>query len=143
MTAGHDTEDRLDRAIDSLLREDDRPREVGTEIELLGTARLLRDALPRFHPRFGFEESLAGRLAGLARSGPGDPAATPVAPRPEPIPFPAAAAVLPASEAVTASRRRLGLVAGGAIASGVSIAIPIAGAAFVMWRRSRSSGGLL
>ena len=144
MTVDSENAARLDIAIDSLLRDEARPSALGTESDLLETARVLRDALPRFHPRFGFEERLAGRLTTAGRAQPwGRELAPAMSPPAEPIPFPAAATVLPADDAVMASRRRLGLVAGGAIASGVSIAIPLAGAALLMWRRGRSSGGLL
>jgi hypothetical protein len=40
------------------------------------------------------------------------------------------------------SLRRWSLLAGGAIASGLSLAIPLAGAALVAWRRSRPTGGV-
>jgi len=143
MTVDQEIAARLDRAIDSLLRDHDRPVDRGSESELLGTARLLRDTLPRFHPRFGFEELLAGRLALLARARPGEDATGSTTRPAEPIPFPAAATVMPQAEVVMASRRRLGLVAGGAIASGVSIALPLAGAALLMRRRGRSQDGLL
>jgi hypothetical protein len=144
MTVDSENSARLDIAIDSLLRDEARPGALGPESDLLETARVLRDALPRFHPRFSFEERLAGRLATAGRAQAwGSVVASATSSPPEPIPFPAAVAVLPSAEAVMASRRRLGLVAGGAIASGVSIAIPLAGAALLMWRRGRSSGGLL
>jgi len=131
---------RLDATIDSLLRDEPSLVVAGTEQELTATARLLRDVLPRFHPRFGFEEQLAGRFTGLTG------AAVATSPQPtgtvqdQPIPFPAASS---ARTDGAASRRRLGLVAGGAIASGISIVIPLAGAALVVWRRTRSSGGVL
>jgi hypothetical protein len=136
------TPTQLDDAIEALHRE--RAGRLRAEPdELVVTARLVRDVLPRSHPRFGFEEHLARRLSTLSRpprSGShaaGEP--TPIRPglaagRPDPA---AGTAALTAAD-----RRRRGLVAGGAIASGVSLAIPIAGAAIVAWRRSRSSGGL-
>jgi hypothetical protein len=68
-----------------------------------------------------------------------DTTPTPIRPDIEVEP-PAASAVT--LEDVAHERRRRNLVAGGAIASGVSLALPIAGAALVAWRRSRSSGGL-
>jgi hypothetical protein len=125
----------LDRAIDRLLRDEDAP--AAEDDGLLATARLLRQALPPLHPRFGFEAHLATRLAAAGRA---------TAPAPlsaEPIPLrtrlAAASAPLP-SEAgaavVAATPRRRSLVAGGAIASGVSLA----GAALVVWRRNRSGG---
>jgi hypothetical protein len=134
---------RLDRAIDSILR--DGPDPVSSdEDRLVATARLLRRSLPRLHPSFGFEEHLAGRLAAarrveLAPATAGAPVPTPILPGIEVEP-PEASAATPEVEAH--ERRRRNLVAGGAIASGVSLALPIAGAAIVAWRRSRSSGGL-
>jgi hypothetical protein len=133
----------LDRAIDGLL--DDRPEPLSVETaDLLATAHSLRDSLPRYHPRFTFEEHLARRLAGAARSaargvtgvsGPSPQGGDAGAP---------ARLVAPAAEAAPgpASHRRRGLLAGGAIASGVSLVIPIAGAALVAWRRGRAGGGL-
>ncbi|MEX1295960.1 MAG: hypothetical protein AB1Z67_07300 [Candidatus Limnocylindrales bacterium] len=135
------TATQLDRAIDSILRHERGPV-VRDEGELVVTARLLRRALPRLHPRFGFEEHLAARLAAAHRVELAPAAArvtmpTPIRPDIEVGP-PA-----PAEGGLSHERRRRHLVAGGAIASGVSIALPIAGAAIVAWRRSRSSGGLL
>jgi hypothetical protein len=143
MSRTRETAAELDSAIDVLLRSPAGP--VATdEGELIATARLLRDALPRLHPRFGFEEHLAARLAAARRLtespvGQAVPA--------EPVPLqpslssaePTAASRVPKPAAAVAEHRRLGLVAGGAIASGVSLA----GAALVVWRRTRSSGGLL
>ena len=107
----------------------------------MATARLLRDALPRIHPRFGFEELLAARLAAAGRATRAG-ATGPAAKLPQPVPLRPAEALgagTPESAYHAAARRRL--LAGGAIASGVSLALPIAGAALVVWRRSRSSGG--
>jgi hypothetical protein len=141
MSRTRETAAELDSAIDVLLRSPIGP--VATdEGELIATARLLRDALPRLHPRFGFEEHLAARLA-AARRVTESPVGQAVPAEPVPLqPFlssaePAAASRVPEPAAVV-EHRRLGLVAGGAIASGVSLA----GAALVVWRRTRSSGGL-
>jgi hypothetical protein len=125
----------LDVHIDYILRgEGARPQStaaVADEDALVATARLLYAVLPRFHPRFGFEEALAGRLR--RRSDGVDPG--------QPIEFPRAAASDSAQDVRHVwERYRRELVAGVSIASGVSIAIPIAGAALVRWRRSRSSG---
>lgn len=126
----------LDRAIDRILRGPAGSVDV-EEGELATTARLLRDALPRLHPRFSFEEHLAARLAAARRTA----GALVAAPEPTPI-QPHLAAPVPTqadeaeADADATEHRRLGLVAGGAIASGVSIA----GAAIVVWRRSRSGG---
>ena len=72
----------------------------------------------RFHPRFGFEELLAARLASSGRERTAE--SLPDDPTPEPIPFPLA----PPSDGgrVASGRRRRSLVAGGAIAcSGLAI----------------------
>jgi hypothetical protein len=131
---------RLDLAIDDLLVDRRRPVEVGTA-DLLATARLLRDSLPRYHPRFGFEEHLARRLAAAALPGAsGVRGGIAAIGRPVPV-IPVRAL---AEEGLSpAPRRRRGLLAGGAIASGVSLAIPLAGAALVAWRRGRAAGGSL
>jgi|GEM_PF-2060011 len=144
MTGTRETAAELDSAIDTLLQ---RPNGPGADEdgELVATARLLREALPRLHPRFSFEELLAARLRAARRwreaaaQGPSAAGPTPIRPAVavEPVVLDEAAA----TEA--AERRRRGLVAGGAIASGVSLALPIAGAALVVWRRSRSSGGII
>ncbi len=130
----------LDLAIDDLLADRARPADTGTA-DLLATARLLRDGLPRYHPRFGFEEHLARRLAAArpeAATGLDGPIATGAQPAPI-IAMPGALS----GEPPLPQRRRLGLLASGAIASGVSLAIPIAGAALVVWRRGRTAGGSL
>ncbi len=133
---------RLDRAIDALLR-GEQPGDVDEEridadgSSLAGLARSLHEVLPRFHPRFGFEDTVAARLTQLGASGERVPA-------PIPIPFPVVDGRGQDARRVW-DRYRRELVAGGAIASGVSIVIPLAGAALVKWRRSRSSstpGGL-
>ena len=136
MTRTQQDATQLDSAIDSILGDARGP--VGSEDDpLTATARLLRRSLPRLHPRFSFEEHLAARLA-VARRMELAPAAAPTPIRPD-------IQVEPPAEAQDDEgheRRRRNLVAGGAIASGVSIALPIAGAALVAWRRSRSSGGM-
>ena len=142
MSRTRETAVQLDSAIDALLRGPVGPADTD-EGELVATARLLRAALPRLHPRFSFEEHLAARLAAARRL-----AERPTEPvdAAEPTPLRPALAVVESGregpvtedEAEVAEHRRLGLVAGGAIASGVSLA----GAALVVWRRSRSSGGL-
>ena len=135
---------RLDSAIDSILRDGPEPTSPD-EDRLVATARLLRRSLPRLHPSFGFEEHLAARLAAAHRMelAPATAAAatvpTPIRPDIDVEPQEASAVT---TEVEAHERRRRNLVAGGAIASGVSLALPIAGAAIVAWRRSRSSGGL-
>jgi len=136
MSGTRETATQLDTAIDTLLAGSD-GRSLVVVGELSATARLLRDALPRLHPRFSFEELLASRLSAARR-----PRAAPVTTEPTPI-RPDLAAVAGETDGDAAERRRRGLMAGGAIASGVSLALPIAGAALVVWRRSRSSGGIL
>jgi hypothetical protein len=141
MRAQTETPDQLDAAIDRLLRD----REAALTAdggELTETARILREALPRFHPRFSFEEHLSRRLAVLRGPQPRSRAAVAPTPIRPGVVVPSEPATAEA-ELAAVERRRRGLVAGGAIASGVSLVIPIAGAAIVVWRRSRSSGGVL
>jgi hypothetical protein len=123
--------DQLDAAIDTLLGQAGRPAAVEDD-DLVGTVLLLRSVLPGFHPRFGFEERLAARLAatGLSDS---DNEGGLIALRPR---------TASPDEVWAAGRVRRGLLAGGAIASGVSLALPLAGAAVLAWRRARASGGL-
>jgi hypothetical protein len=155
----------LDLAIDGLLEEHPGPLPAETA-ELLATARFLRDRLPRYHPRFRFEEHLAARLlaAGRIVSAPAGHGPTPerAAPLGQVLETRHVAAPDPGDQggssggtivwlssprdgdasAAETTRRRRGLLAGGAIASGVSLAIPIAGAALVAWRRGRAGGSL-
>ena len=91
------------------------------------TAELLDRTLVRFHPSFRFEEALAARLRALG--GGREPGTR------DPIPFPNA--VLAREPEHDAMSR--GLLVGGAIASGVSLA---GAAAWVAWRR-RAHGGRL
>ncbi len=124
----------LDHELDRIIRGEAAIAEAAADRseldELIATARLLHAALPRFHPRFGFEEALAARLRRGRAAEPGAP-----------IPFPTSAVGQRARDVRRVwDRYRRELVAGGAIASGVSIALPLAGAALVRWRRSRSSG---
>jgi len=143
MTRTPETAAQLDTAIDAILRQRGVLRST-TEGELVATARLLRDALPRFHPRFGFEELLAARLAAARRRERSEHVPEPTPIRPAGVSTGSGADMTEGADTTEGiDRRRRGLVAGGAIASGVSIAVPIAGAALVVWRRSRSSGGLL
>lgn len=144
MRATDRSAEELDSAIEGLLVGTARPTSIETA-ELMATARLLHDELPRYHPRFGFEEHLARRLDAAGR---GSAAPTARASQQTGGHAPGSGlVVLPASAsaegAVPLTRRRRGLLAGGAIASGVSLAIPLAGAALVAWRRGRTaSGGL-
>jgi hypothetical protein len=95
--------------------------ELGDAPGLAEVARMLRARLVRFHPSFRFEERLAERLRREAVG------LTP--PGAELIPF--------VDTGDIRERRGRGLLVGGAIASGVSIA-SLAGAAVVAWRRVRS-----
>jgi len=115
----------VDRYLESLLAR--RPADV-TDLppQLRATAAALVDALPRYHPSFRFEESLAARLAGTSAA---DGAAAAAG---ELIPFPTTPAA-----AVTDLRPATMLrptVIGGVL---TSAAISLAGAAYVAWRRSR------
>ena len=102
------------------------------EAELRDTAELLRRTLVRFHPSFRFEEALGARL----RAEGGTPRST----GGRVIAFPGRAATLEEAEAtLPVDRRGRGLLVGGAIASGVSIA-SIAGV--VLWRRTRTTPGI-
>lgn len=148
----------LDRALDGLLAGEAQPAAIETA-DLLSTARLLYDVLPRYHPRFAFEEHLARRLAAAGRAASASPLAEVqgsdrAGDRARLVLLPTALAVDatartrpagdrsdPGAAPVAAARRRRGLLAGGAIASGVSLAIPLAGAAFVAWRRGRAASG--
>lgn len=92
--------------------------------ELKQAADVLERALVRFHPSFRFEESLAARLQAAA-----DALALPAAAGGQAIPFPRH----PTAPPVDAREPwNLGLLVGGAIASGVSIA---GAAAWLAWRR--------
>jgi hypothetical protein len=132
MSERRSTDAKLDSAIDLLLGRGARPVPVDDD-GLMAVARLLAEELPRFQPRLGFEELLVERLA-IAAAG------TRAATRPDPVPLHDPD---PSEPARDSGRRRRGLVAGGAIASGVSLAIPIAGAALVVWRRARATGGVV
>jgi len=144
MTRIHEDATQLDSAIDSIL-ESARGPVVHADDGLVATARLLRRSLPRLHPSFGFEERLAARLAVARRLELAPAAAAAPVSVPAPTPIRAGIEVEPPTDVMddeAQERRRRNLMAGGAIASGVSIALPIAGAALVAWRRSRSSGGM-
>ena len=120
----------VDRYLDSLLTR--RPADA-TDLpaELRSTAEVLVGALPRYHPSFGFAETLASRLAGMAASG-AAPAADDVAG--DLIPFPRTVDLVGVGAAdvrVTAFRPA---VLGGVL---TSAAISLAAGAYVAWRRSR------
>ncbi|MFI5261797.1 MAG: hypothetical protein ACHQZR_04525 [Candidatus Limnocylindrales bacterium] len=87
-------------------------------------ADLLARTLVRFHPSFRFEEALAGRLRAEAAAMRGGSAPSSASDAGRVVPFPLAIGE------PTAGHAR-GLLVGGAIASGLSLA----GAAFLAWRR--------
>jgi hypothetical protein len=121
----------VDRYLESLLAR--RPADV-TDLpaQLRSTAAALVDALPRYHPSFRFEESLAVRLAGIS-----DPVGAAVAAG-ELIAFPATPAT-PATPAIPVADLRPATMRRPTVIGGVltSAAISLAGAAYVAWRRSR------
>jgi hypothetical protein len=144
VTARADEARLLDEAIDAYLGLGPAPDDARPDPELAATARLLADVMPRFHPRFGFEERLAHRLSAggswvATERASGSPdrgviqAATPMP-----------AIVEPSRPRSWRGRRALlrgGVLASGvALASGVSIALPLAGAALVRRRRARAAG---
>ena len=95
--------------------------------DLEHAAQVLRQSLVRLHPSFRFEEALAGRLARAWTASGDRPARSSVTPL-FPVPAPSPDADWPVE------RRARGLLLGGAIASGVSLA----GAAYYVWRRGRA-----
>jgi hypothetical protein len=108
------------------------PRTDGTLVtsvapELAHAAVQVADGATRFHPSFRFEERLAARLrdavVGLERGVTSPGIVVPFAPGP----------------GLDRSRSRYlgGVLVGGAIASGVSIASLAGAAAVVVWRRAR------
>jgi hypothetical protein len=122
---------QLDLYLDQVLSGDAVPARGwmsgSTDPRLAGAATLVADGATRFHPSFRFEERLARRLrdaaAGIDRDT-ADPAVV--------LPFGLAAAADRAR-----SRRVGGVIVGGAIASGVSLASLAGAAALVVWRRAR------
>ena len=121
----------VDRYLESLLAR--RPADV-TDLppQLRSTAAALVDALPRYHPSFRFEESLAARLAGTSDPVGGAPPAGDLIPFPATPPTPAIPVGAVADLRPTSIRRPT--VIGGFL---TSAAISLAGAAYVAWRRSR------
>jgi hypothetical protein len=121
----------VDRYLESLLAR--RPADVSDlPPQLRTTAAALVDALPRYHPSFRFEESLAARLAGSSSAVDAADAAGQL------IPFPATPAT-PAAPATALADLRPGSMRRPTVIGGVltSAAISLAGAAYVAWRRSR------
>ncbi len=104
-----------------------RPQVSSVEPDLAHVAAHVADGATRFHPSFRFEERLATRLrdmvVGLDRGAAAPGIVVPFAPGPGPDPV--------------RSRYLGGVLVGGAIASGVSIASLAGAAAVVVWRRAR------
>ncbi len=131
-----------DRYLDSLLtahsRGTDHIVKSSTTNPLHAVAgRLARD-LPRYHPSFRFEEALSGRLAQVALA-----MRVRSVEQPTVVPFPIAPGELaPAWVGAFARPARPVLgrpwVIGGAV---TSAALSLAGAAYVAWRRGRTSRG--
>jgi hypothetical protein len=124
----------VDRYLESLLS---RIPADATDVapELRATAAALAAGLPRYHPSFRFEESLARRLAEAAASmaAAAEPVAETVAG--------AAGAVIPFPRPLVADEALDGRPAAfrPAVIGGVltSAALSLAGAAYVAWRRGR------
>ena len=113
----------VDRYLESLLAR--RPIDPdGVPAELDATARRIAGALPRYHPSFRFEEQLAARLAAAGRTAAGDVVAFRAAGGPA------------RGDAVDRPFVGRPAVIGGVL---TSAAISLAGAAYVAWRRNRSS----
>jgi len=117
------------------------PSTTAENVDLSRTARLVASGAGRFHPSFRFEERLAVRLrdvaSGLDVVVPGRDVVVPgrdvvVPGRGVLVPFAPGLPVDP-----TRARHLGGLLLGGAIASGVSIASLAGAAALVVWRRAR------
>jgi hypothetical protein len=109
----------VDRYLESLLS-----RHPADAIDLpaeLHAAAALVAGLPRYHPSFRFEESLAAHLAAAAADPAGDV-----------IPFPRAGVSASIPDARPGAIRPA--VLGGVL---TSAAISLAGAVYVAWRRSR------
>lgn len=114
----------VDRYLESLLAR--RPHDVeDVPVQLEATAEELLRALPRYHPSFRFEESLAARLTAAAAA-----AQTQASGRLVPFARPAGD---PADPAIRPAVPRP-IVIGSVV---TSAAISLAGAAFVAWRRTR------
>ncbi len=136
MTGGGTTRDGeneafvVDRYLESLLS---RTPADATDLapELRETAAALAAGLPRYHPSFRFEESLAQRLAEAAAAM--GPAAEPVAGGAGAvIPFPRPLITDAALDGRPGAFRPA--VIGGVL---TSAALSLAGAAYVAWRRGR------
>jgi hypothetical protein len=123
---------QVDTYLDELLASRARPVPVAGDLpaELERTARLLRDALVRFHPSFRFEEDLASRLRTVA-DGAARASSLVRLPAPTAVAMAAGGASVGAADrsGVAASHERARVLLGGAIAWGVSTApgLPPAG----------------
>ena len=133
---------QTDRYLDSLLSADsdavDAPADAGLDPVVRDVARRLRRHLVPVHPSFRFEERLAARLAEAARSmrlpqaagAEGTSLAARNGPGAEEL------AILDELLGQPGPNRTRPLLIGGAL---TSAALSIAGAAFVAWRRTRST----
>ncbi len=121
----------VDRYLESLLAR--QPIDVeGIPPDLDATARRIAGALPRYHPSFRFEERLAARLVAAGQIVPGG----------DVVAFRGSGrriARLDAAERAPGGRPVV--VGRPAVIGGVltSAALSLAGAAYVAWRRNRSS----
>lgn len=136
MTTGDGTRDGeneafvVDGYLETLLSR--RPTDaVEVAPELRASAAILMAGLPRFHPSFRFEETLAERLA-VAGAALSEPVGE-VIPFPHPVPMAAVVEARPGAETHPGARRPT--VIGGVL---TSAAISLAAGAYVAWRRSRS-----
>lgn len=125
----------VDRYLDSLLsRAPDRSAAVPAD--LIAAADRLATQLPRYHPSFRFEESLAAQLAAVAARVPGDLIDFPTAPR--------ASRLTSGPGATDLDRRWSGgarpVVVGGVVTSAL---LSVVGAAYVTWRRRRAPSGAM
>ena len=128
----------VDRYLESLLAR--RPGDPeGIPAELRATAQRLTAELPRHHPSFRFEERLALRLAEAAAAlrlplaAGGEGAVVPIADRRAAPPAGEGDIGLPAL-AIERGPVTRPVVIGGVL---TSAALSVAGAAYVVWRRSR------
>lgn len=150
--AGEVTALRFDRFVDALIGQGaaesatprarsphDDPGAGAQPPDLSHTAKLLYASLPRYHPPFAHVERLARRISRAPFEVPGaEPSAGP-GPRAvslESMPGERAFRAFGQEGAVVQRHaRRLWL----ALASGVSIAMSLLGAALIVWRRARSA----
>lgn len=150
--AGDDAALRFDRFVDALIGQETGEAttpsgrsahdDAGADThlpDLAHTARLLYASLPRYHPPFAHAERLARRISRTPFELPGaDPSAGPGPRAAAHGSMPGEPAWMPFDEegaVVRRHARRLWL----ALASGVSIAMSLLGAALIVWHRLRSA----